>query len=377
MHTLDQVTIRGYKTIRELRDFHLGRINVLIGGNGSGKSNFLGFFHLISDLAHKNLRLHVKQTGGPEALLAGGSKSTSQISAHLVFTRDPYELETCEYQFALRFANTDLVFESEWFRPTQAVWMRDMDSTTPWPLVGQGTSLRGGDFESKLPERYGSRFLEGMKSWRKYHFQDMSRLAGPRKPIPVRDDRVLKPDGSNIASYLFRLFREHPDAFRRIVQDVRFAVPHFGEFRFPDTDREGNISLEWSAKHDPDTTMGPLELSDGTLRYICLSTLLLQPPELQPSLILIDEPELGLHPFAITLLAEMIGTIADNKQVTVATQSAQLVSEFEPSDIIVTETRNGMTDFKRINESQLDVWLKEYSLGDLWLMNHLGGTRAR
>ena len=371
MSTLDQVTICGFKTIRELHSFRLGRINVLIGGNGSGKSNFLGYFHLISELAHGNLRVHVKQAGGPDALLAGGSKSTSQMSAHLAFKGG-----VDQYRFSLVAASQDLVFGEEWFSPMKPAALDDIPSTK-FPLVGQGTHLRGGGFESRLPGRYRLGFLEGMKFWRKYHFQDMSRLAGPRKPVPVRDDRVLKFDGSNIAPYLFRLFREYPDAYRRIVQDVRFAVPHFGEFRFPKTDRDDKVSLEWSPRHDPDTTMGPLEMSDGTLRYICLSTLLLQPPELQPSLILIDEPELGLHPFAITLLAEMIGAVADGKQVLVATQSAQLVSEFDPSDIIVTETEGGMTTFDRLDESQLGDWLDEYSLGDLWLMNHLGGRRAR
>lgn len=377
MPILDHVTVCGYKTLRELRNFHLNRINVLIGGNGSGKSNFLDFFHLVGQLAHERLRAHVKQTGGSDALLAGGSKATSQISAHLTFARAQHARETNEYQFSLRFANTDLVFGHEWFKPTQPAVPSDMHPTKAPSLAGRGTWLRGGDFESLLPGRYRPGFMESLMSWRKYHFQDMGRLAGPRKPVPVRDDRVLKPDGSNIAAYLFRLFREDPDVLRRIVQDVRFAVPHFGDFRFPDTGREGNISLEWSPRHDPDTTMGPLELSDGTLRYICLSTLLLQPPELQPSLILIDDPELGLHPFAITLLAEMLGSIADDKQAIVATQSAQLISEFAPSDIIVTETEDGMTTFNRLDEAQLEDWLDEYSLGDLWLMNHLGGRRAR
>ena len=371
MSTLDQVTIRGYKTIRELRDFRLGRINVLIGGNGSGKSNFLGLFHLISNLANGTLRVHVKKSGGPDALLSGGSKSTSQIDAHLVFKGGEDQ-----YRFSLVAANQDLVFGKEWFKPTEPAFLNDIPPME-FPLVGEGTPLRGGGFESLLPGRYQPGFLESLKSWRKYHFQDMGRLAGPRKSVPVRDDRMLKPDGSNIAPYLFRLSREHPEAYRRIVQDVRFAVPHFGEFRFPDTDREGHVSLEWCPKHDSDTTMGPSELSDGTLRYICLSTLLLQPPELQPSLILVDEPASGLHPFAITLLAEMIRAIEGDKQVIVAAQSVQLVSEFEPSDIVVTETEDGLTTFNRLDESQLGDWLDEYSLGALWLMNHLGGRRAR
>lgn len=376
MSTLDQVTICGYKTIGELRSFRLGRINVLIGGNGSGKSNFLGFFHLLSELANETLRVHVKQTGGPDALLAGGTKATSQMSAHLAFAGDRHEFEKSEYRFSLQFANQDLVFGEEWFKPTEPAFLDDIPPMK-FPLVGEGTPLRGGGFESLLPGRYRPGFLESLKFWRKYHFQDMGRLTGPRKSVPVRDDRVLKPDGSNIAPYLFRLSREYPDTYRRIVQDVRFAVPHFGEFRFLEMDRADKVSLEWSPRHDPDTTMGPLEMSDGTLRYICLTTLLLQPPKLQPSLILIDEPELGLHPFAITLLAEMIGAVADDKQVIVATQSAQLVSEFDPADIIVTETEDGMTTFNRLDESQLGDWLDAYSLGDLWLMNHLGGRRAR
>lgn len=225
MSTLDQVTIRGYKTIRELRSFRLDRINVLIGGNGSGKSNFLGFFHLLSNLANETLRVHVKKSGGPDALLSGGSKSTSQMSAHLAFKGG-----VDQYRFSLVAASQDLVFGEEWFSPTKPAPLDDIPPTK-FPIVGQGTYLPGGGFESRLPGGYRLGFLDGMKSWRKYHFQDMGRLAGPREPVPVRDDRVLKPDGSNIAPYLLRLSRKYPEAYRRIVQDVCVAVSHFGEFQ--------------------------------------------------------------------------------------------------------------------------------------------------
>lgn len=123
-------------------------------------------------------------------------------------------------------------------------------------------------------------------------------------------------------------------------------------------------------------------MSDGALRFICLTTLLLQPPELQPATIIIDEPELGLHPYAITLLADMIKQVAAAKQVIISTESPDLLDEFAADDVVVAgiaadKDGNGSSVLRRLDEKELRVWLEDYSLGDLWRRNILGGRLSR
>lgn len=122
---------------------------------------------------------------------------------------------------------------------------------------------------------------------------------------------------------------------------------------------------------------GPHALSDGTLRFICLATLFLQPPEQLPATIVLDEPELGLHPYAIALLADMVRSAAQHTQVILATQSVTLVNQFEPEDILVVDRIQGKSAFRRLGKEEMASWLEDYGLGDLWEKNLLGGRPAR
>ena len=170
---------------------------------------------------------------------------------------------------------------------------------------------------------------------------------------------------------------DHPEHYRRIVETVRLAAPFFGDFiHRQHKDADEQIELEWCQADDPDSVLGPFQLSDGTLRFICLATLLLQPPDFQPGLILIDEPELGLHPAALTLLAEMLQHASDERQVIVSTQSADLVSELGPEDIVVVDRKDNASAFTRLEGDRLSGWLEDYALGELWKMNVLGGRPA-
>jgi predicted ATPase len=135
--------------------------------------------------------------------------------------------------------------------------------------------------------------------------------------------------------------------------------------------------LEWTERGRPDTPWKAHVLSDGTLRFICLATLLLQPPQLMPDIILIDEPELGLHPYAINLLAQMLKRAAETKQVIVSTQSVELLNAMAPEDVVVAGRDNGATTLKRLDSADLTDWLEDYSLGELWKRNVLGGRPTR
>ena len=203
-------------------------------------------------------------------------------------------------------------------------------------------------------------------------------MRAPRcaKRTGLRDNLLLKPDAGNLGAFLRRLRERYPDHYRQIVEAVRLAAPFFGDFVYR-RDVGESMELEWLEADDQLTVRGPRQLSDGTLRFICLSTLLLQPVELQPELILIDEPELGLHPYALTLLAEMLQHAGDSRQVIASTQSADLVSELDPEDVVVVDREEGASTFTRLDAEDLKDWLADYALGDLWKMNILGGRPGR
>jgi len=181
----------------------------------------------------------------------------------------------------------------------------------------------------------------------------------------------LLSDARNIAAYLFRLKNEFPNEYKRIVETVKFIAPYFKDF-YLETNVNDDIILRWK-QYGCDDIFNANQLSDGTLRFICLATLLLQPTQLQPNTIIIDEPELGLHPYAIALLAEMIKAVANTKQVIISTQSVELLNEFAINDVIVVDRDEEGSHFNRYTEEELEHWLDDYSLGELWKSNIIGG----
>jgi len=357
---LDRLDIRGFKSIRALEDFEPRTLNVLIGPNGSGKSNFIDLFQMLACMVEGRLQVFVAERDGPDAILFGGRKRTQRIEAQFVFGANAY-------RFALVPAGRRLVFDSE----VTQVAVRDSAAHT----------VSSGHLESELQDADGTASVapyvrKAIAGWRVYHFHDTSVTAPVRQAHGLRDNLLLKPDAGNLGAFLRRLREHHPNRYRQIVEVVRLAAPFFGDFVYR-RDTGDSMELEWFEADDPDTVRGPRQLSDGTLRFICLATLLLQPVELQPELILIDEPELGLHPYALTLLAEMLQHASDSRQIIASTQSADLVSELDPEDVVVVDRKDGASTFTRLDRDDLQEWLEDYALGDLWKMNILGGRPRR
>jgi predicted ATPase len=357
---LHKLTVRGYKSIAELQDFELRRLNVLIGANGAGKSNFISLFRLLAAMSEGNLQTFVQTEGGPDTLLYRGRKRTKQLEAEFYFARHGY-------RFALTpTADNRLVFthESTWFKGDHREYTESLGKAHDEARLG---SSRTSVSEYVRP---------AVRSWRIYHFHDTSNSAGVKQPHSSNDNLRLKPAAENLAAYLAMLQSAFPDAYFRIVEIIKLAAPFFGGFVIRDP-LPDMVELEWYERSDPDTPRKAHMLSDGTLRFICLATLLMQPSHMLPSTVLIDEPELGLHPYAINLLAEMLKQTAESNQVIASTQSVELLNAVDPENVLVVEREADASVLRRLDADELADWLEEYTLGELWKRNVLGGRPTR
>ena len=359
MAKLESLTVRGFKSIRSLEDFKPGQLSVLIGANGAGKSNFIDLFHMLAHMVEKRLQVFVAEQGGQDALLFGGIKRTTGIEAEFSFGSNGYCFSLVPIGDHFIFGREETRFFGDWSTPTH--------------FLGSGhdeSKLK--DVDETREDSFAPYIRTAITGWRVYHFHDTSTTAPVRQPQAVRDNLLLKPDAGNLGPFLRHLREQYPEHYQQIIETVRLAAPFFGEMNYR-RDKDERMDLEWFHTNDPVTVLGPRQLSDGTLRFICLTTLLLQPVQLQPDLILIDEPELGLHPSALTLLAEMLQQASDSRQLIVSTQSADLVNQLEPEDIVVVDRKDGASCFERLDRDNLKNWLEDYALGDLWKMNIFGG----
>lgn len=356
---LSRLVLKGYKSIAEC-DLPLGAVNVLIGANGAGKSNFIGFFKLIGRILDEQLQVYVGDVGGPDAVLHYGRKRTEFLDAELYFGNNGY-------RFQLKATQDNRVMFAH-----EALW---------WNMRGEWHPASG-HFETRFKERkeHGSIWthtVPSMRSWRVYHFHDTSTSALVKQVHGVSDNEYLREDARNLAAFLNRLKGHHNAHYLRIVKSIQMVAPFFGDFLFrPYAGNAERIQLEWT-EAGQDVPFTASALSDGTLRFICLTTVLLQPEDFMPATILIDEPELGLHPFAITMLGAMMKSTAQQHQIIVSTQSVELVNEFDVEDLIVVDKKAGASDFQRPDPVVLREWLQDYSLGDLWKKNILGGRPQR
>lgn len=358
MSSVHSLTITGYKSIRELKNFALKDLNVLIGANGAGKSNFINLFRLLNEMYEKQLQIYVQKQGGPDAILHFGRGTTERLHAEFYFDANGYKFDLTPT------ADNRLVFEREvsWFKGVRY-------NSTPSATLGTGHA------EAKLKEAkdiYSPYVRDSVSNWRVYHFHDTSDTAKVKQRHATNDNLRLKIDAANLAAYLRLLNEKHEAEYRRIIETIQLVLPFFDDF----VHREGEpeyVELEWKQRGKPDTPFRAHMLSDGSLRFICLATLLLQPISLLPYTILIDEPELGLHPYAITVLADMFKQVAEDRQLIVSTQSVELVNELSPEDVIVVDQENGASNFRRYTEEELSGWLEEYSMGEIWKRNILGG----
>ncbi len=263
--------------------------------------------------------------------------------------------------------------------PTDDQRMMFTEEYFKWNRVENKSVLGRGHFESVWEKGVGNG-IDGYvapvldaRAWRVYHFHDTTRSSGMKQAHDLHDNAFLLQNAENIAPFLLRLKNEFPETYSRIANTVRMVAPLFDDFFLEPNESNDTIVLRWK-KRGYDGVMGPNQFSDGTLRFVCLSVLLLQPTKLMPETIILDEPELGLYPQAMVYLSEMLHSAGEKKQVIVSTQSADLVDDFSPEDIILVEDRGDGSIFRRVDTDSLKEWLEDdYSLGLLWKKNLLSG----
>lgn len=347
---MNKIDINGYKSIKQL-SLKLHPINILIGANGSGKSNFLSFFDFLKQIYNRNLQEFVALKG-IDTFLHKGDKVTQEISTKLYFPN------TNAYSFTIKKGDAGFIFTKEgmWygFNPY-------LNNPIEIASFNNESTLR---YQTKPRARYIRSYINQLA---KYHFHDTGENSPFNKESNIENDKfILYEKGSNLGAFLYSIYLENRIVYNFIIKTIQSIAPYFLDFIFK-PEQNGNLKLRWQSKHSS-TIYGVNDLSDGTIRFIALSTLFLQPQ--LPETIIIDEPELGLHPTAIAKLAGLIKSVAAKGcQVIIATQSTDLISHFEPEDIITVDQINGESVFQRLNSEELKIWLDDYTIDDLWKRN--------
>jgi predicted ATPase len=367
MAMLKKINVKGYRSIKDA-SLELRSLNVLIGANGAGKSNFVSFFKLLNEMMAGRLQEYIGRTGRGQAALHFGPKVTPQLEGLLEFEEGD-SLDTYSMRL-FHAANDTLLFAEEMLDYKKEGWQGPHRP----PM-----SLGAGHAETRIGEKAAQEnqtakvFRRILNDCRVYHFHDTSPSARIRQFGYVNDNRWLMPDAGNLAALLFA-YRQRADlVYKRIVATVRKILPEFDDFDLePSRLNQNDIILNWR-KRGFDYLFGPHQISDGSLRAMALCTLFLQPEAELPDVIILDEPELGLHPNALEIVAGLMRAASTRTQVLVATQSQTFLNFFEPSEIITVESREGRSQFQRLEAAQLTEWLEDYTIGELWQRNVIGG----
>lgn len=351
--------IRGFKSIRDQR-VDIGDINIVIGPNGAGKSNLIEAFQCLRSVIF-DLKEYVTRRGGADAMVFKGTKTTKEV--FLALDASPYG-----YSCRLVPDTSDLLrIEGETVKTPN-----ESHEVSPGGYRSILQTKITAALSTELFEKTDFDFGVHILFWTAFHFQYTGPDAAIQKMQHVHDEGLLHSDGGNLAPFLFSIKKHEPASYGRIVQTIRRVAPFFKDFILePEKHNPKKILLRW--RHEGiERPFFASEFPDGLQRFVCLATVLLQPDP--PKVILIDEPELGLHPFAIHLLGGLIRKAATKCQVIAATQSVTLANQFSYEDIIVADREDEESVFSRLSQEEVSQWLEEYGIGDLWEKNLLGGT---
>ena len=369
MNAIESVHVRGFRSLADFRVDDLPNVTVMIGPNGAGKSNFVRFFEMMGWMlmAPRRLARFVRWQGGADDQLFGGHARTERIEADVALRTS---VGRADYRFSLAHTNPDLLeFDDERFRLHNG----DPSNDSPWQELGSGHP------EAKILEARSAdsdvgsgatAIVKTLRSCSCYQFHDTSDRSPIKKTWDASDWGRLRGDGGNLAAVLHFLEQNDVRRYESICRYVSRVLPVFDRFALEE--RHDRVILRWKVKSS-NKTYGAHLASDGSLRLFALVTLLNLPLDLLPRVILLDEPELGLHPAAISLVGGMIRSLASQRQIIVATQSSLLVDVFELDQLFVLDLDGDATTVQRMKSDDYHEWLGECSTGQLWEDNLLGG----
>ncbi|TAJ11329.1 ATP-binding cassette domain-containing protein [Marinilabiliaceae bacterium JC017] len=366
---IEYIKIEGYKSMKSM-ELKLRPINVFIGSNGSGKSNFISFFKMVHAIYNKQLQRFVMEEK-TDNLLYFGRKRTEELYGKMIFTEETNTNNAYWFQLA-QTKEGGLFIETE-----AAGYMIDKyDDKTNYYFSHNLIESRVQKSEERAKGNRYEYLQNYLSNLQTYHFHDTSATSMLRRECDINDNDFLKTDGRNLPAFLYQFQQEHPKKYNRFVKTVQTVAPYIHEFILKPQKQANNdteVALRWVDKGDLDSNFSAYHLSDGTLRFIALATVLMQPTP--PAVIIIDEPELGLHPQAISKLAGLIEAASTKTQVIISTQSVNLVDCFKPEDIVTVDRSENQSIFHRLDSEHLANWLDEFSLGDLWQRNIINSAQ--
>ena len=370
---IESIKIRGFRSLANVEISDMPQATVLIGANGSGKSNFIRFFDMLSwMLRSRQLQEYIQRQGGADDQLFGGNAQTPRIEAEIQIRteqgRNDYKFYPC-----LRAPRSIPVYRGSLCALAALVYGTEAD----WQF------LKSGHLEAEILEAAHSSDYVGvnkttafviahlLRNCSAYHFHDTSDTSAFKNSWDASENRQLRSHGGNLAAVLYRLEQQDLRRYERICRQIGRVLPGFD--RFDIVEDYGKVLLRWRAKWT-DKAFGAHLTSDGSLRFFALVTLLNLPPEMLPDVIMLDEPELGLHPAAIALIGGLIKSVSAERQLIVATQSPLLVDAFDVDEIFVLDIEDGKTICRKLESANYRRWLEDgYTPGDLWRKNLVGG----
>lgn len=386
--------VEGFRSLKDVT-VKLKPLNILIGPNAGGKSNFISAMELFHDAVSGNLNDSIiKKHGGMIPILWNNETNDIKFTSitrtyrrakisksNKKFIRHDYEVE---YLFRIRqignsgnyiikeekLSSSDIsdilrnllkreIFSRVQFFEDGVILLEPLETA-----ISQLSSDKKGGFSDEFVF-----FCEG---WKFYYDMKSGSDSECRKSTVARSEKQLEANGDNLIAVLHTLYTGNK-TFRKQLNETLAAAfeGDFDELTFPPAE-DGRVYMRWRAK-SLKRELSPADLSDGTIRFLMLAAILLNPDP--PPLVCIDEPELGLHPSMLHIIAEMMKDATNRTQLVVSTHSPQLVSEFtdDPESVLVVEKKDGATTMERLEKKKLAKWLKEYTLGRLWLDGEIGG----
>lgn len=386
MHKVARIKIEGFRRLHRV-DLSMRPLMVVIGANGVGKSSLLDALSILSASAAGKLNQMLGQMGGLLDIL---SRNKAREVRFLASMEVP-GYQPLEYDFQIEPRGPGYTISRETLTQAKtgsSVPFKHIDSSyadiryydiTEKKLVRRNQPLRPewvfDPFESSLsqvPKMFNQpeELRHVLSSMTKYHVLDVSSKALVKLPQQMKPAYLPGPDGEDLIPYLYSLRETTKDCFEAIEDTLKTAFPGFESLNFPPA-AAGLLSLTWKERQ----FKSPLyihQLSEGTLRFLWLVSLL-HSPNLS-TVTMIDEPEVSLHPELLSILADLMRAASSRTQLIVATHSDRLVRFLEPKEVVVMDlNEEGFTSANWADSLDLDAWLDEYSLDEVWRMGRMGG----